>query len=221
MDKYLKQKIAPSSVDPLQERIDFEQKLRQLKSAPVEMNSDLAQKVAKDLPVEHINTAPATKVKSSHLAMADIEAKIAERRAMADMARGKAPVQAAEEVLDYSQFKKAPKQMVENVYDAGAAKKEYEAMKKTAKSAGRLGKGALAAIGPIGAIGGALLAGSADEALANAVIPGGIEGLGAGSDQMLSPEELANVERTRELSAGEPMNQARLRAIQEMIKGRR
>jgi hypothetical protein len=74
------------------------------------------------------------------------------------------------------------------------------------------------AIGPVTAIGGALAAGSASDALADTVVPGGVESLGEGSDQVLNPEQQQSVEASRQLSAGEPMNQARFQALQKMVK---
>jgi hypothetical protein len=71
--------------------------------------------------------------------------------------------------------------------------------------------------GIVSAGAGAALAGSASDALADTVIPGGVESVGEGSDKMLTPEQEQSVEASRELSSGQPMNQARLRALQRML----
>lgn len=187
-------KVTPE--ERLQKQLDFEQKIKQLKNAPVEMVGDLSQPGVKDLAVDKIDKIQSAPLKKADDAMAQIAAK------------------------------RAASAVPENVYDAGDMKRQYlEKMRaekrgglaKTlagkAKGLGKLG----VALGPIGSIAGALMAGSADEALANTVIPGGIEGLGQGSDQMLSPEQEQSVEASRELSAGQPMNQARFQALQKMV----
>jgi hypothetical protein len=188
-------KITPE--ERLQKQLDFEQKMKQLKNAPVEMSGELSSKMTKDLPVEHIDKLQSAPLKKADDAMAQIAAKRA------------AKVPAAE-----------------YVYDAGKEKADYIAKMRAEKRGGlaktmagaKKGLGKLGmTLGPIGAIGGALMAGSADEALANAVVPGGIEGLGQGSDQMLTPEQEQSVEASRELTGGEPMNQARFRALQKMV----
>lgn len=78
--------------------------------------------------------------------------------------------------------------------------------------------GVFRAVGPVAAIGGALAAGSASDALADTVIPGGVESVGEGSDQVLNPDQQQSVDASRQLSAGEPMNQARFQALQKMVK---
>jgi hypothetical protein len=78
--------------------------------------------------------------------------------------------------------------------------------------------GKFRAIGPVAAIGGALAAGSASDALADTVVPGGVESLGEGSDQVLTPEQQQSVEASRQLTEGQPMNQQRFQALQRMLK---
>lgn len=190
-------KITPE--ERLQKQLDFEQKMKQLKNAPVEMVGDLSQPGVKDLAVDKIDKLQSAPLKKADDAMAQIAAK------------------------------RAASAVPENIYDAGDMKRQYLEKMRAEKRGGlakslagaKKGLGKLGmALGPIGAIGGALMAGSADEALANTVIPGGIEGLGQGSDQMLSPEQEQSVEASRELTAGQPMNQARMIALQRMIGGK-
>lgn len=65
---------------------------------------------------------------------------------------------------------------------------------------------------------GAALAGSASDALADTIVPGGVESAGEGSDVTgLSPEQQQSVDASRELTGGAPLNQARLRALQKML----
>lgn len=78
--------------------------------------------------------------------------------------------------------------------------------------------GVFRAVGPVAMVGGALAAGSASDALADTLVPGGVESVGEGSDQVLNPEQQQSVDASRQLSAGEPMNQARFQAIQKMVK---
>lgn len=201
MEKYLKQKIIPKEVDRVAEEMDFREALNQLKKAPVEMNSDLRQSVAKDLPVEKIDKLQAAPIKSPQ----ETINKLAELRA-------KKQVSPVENVINYNDFKKPSVQnLPEKIYDAGAAKREYEAMKKASSRAKSLGK-----LGLIGGLVGAGLAGSADEALANAVIPGGLEGAGAGSDQAMA-DETSQLEMMAQ-SATDP--QVRKQALLELLKNR-
>lgn len=72
--------------------------------------------------------------------------------------------------------------------------------------------------GAVGAGVGAALAGSASDALAEAVVPGGVDSVGEGSDEVLDPEQQQSVEASRELTGGAPLNQARLRALQRMLR---
>ena len=195
--------------------IDFREKLKALKNAPVEMNSDLAEEVVKDLPVERINTKPVQKIDTGG-AMGATMAKIAERRAARAQGQGRSTTSSTPgDTIDYSKFKKA-KDTTESVYDAGAAKKEYMTKLKAEKRgslAKALTKGKLGmAMGPIGALAGAALAGSADEALANAVIPGGIEGLGQGSD-MAMEDDTAQVQMAAEAATDHNL---RRMALQEL-----
>ena len=82
----------------------------------------------------------------------------------------------------------------------------------------KAGKFAAKAALPVGALGlGAALSDSAGDAIADILVPGGVESAGAGSDSVLSPEQQRSVEASRELSSGEPMNQARLIALQKML----
>lgn len=71
--------------------------------------------------------------------------------------------------------------------------------------------------GPAATAAGALLAGSPVDAMAEA-IPGGVENVGEGSDQVLTPEQERSVESSRELTGGANLNQARLQALQKMLR---
>lgn len=182
-------KITPE--ERLQKEIDFQQKMKQLKNAPVEMSGELSEKMTRDLPVEKIDKLQMAPVQKADDAMAQIAAKRA--------AKGN---------------------LEEYVYDAAKEKAEYFAKQKAEKRAGMAGvmagaKRAAAGLGKLGgskalaALGGPLVL-AAQEAMAS-------EDVGLGSDQMLSPEQQQSVDASRELSAGEPMNQARLRALQRMV----
>jgi hypothetical protein len=70
--------------------------------------------------------------------------------------------------------------------------------------------------GAIG-VGGALLAGSADEALADVIIPGGVESLGKGSNKLLTEEQERDVDLVRKTSKDDKLNTARLKALQRML----
>lgn len=71
--------------------------------------------------------------------------------------------------------------------------------------------------GPAATAAGALLAGSPVDAMAEA-IPGGVENVGEGSDRVLTPEQNQSVEASRELTGGANLNQARLQALQKMLR---
>jgi hypothetical protein len=73
-------------------------------------------------------------------------------------------------------------------------------------------------IAPVVGATGALMAGSASDALADVAVPGGVEAVGQGSDQVLNPEQQQSVEASRQLSSGEPMNQQRFQALQKMLR---
>jgi hypothetical protein len=171
--------------------LDFRQKIKQLDQSPVDMVGDFSEKVVKDLPVERIDTRQSAPLKKADDAMAEIAAR------------------------------RAAKPVAENVYDAAEVKRQYidkikaekrsglaKALSGASKNTGKLGM----ALGPIGAIAGAALAGSADEALANAVIPGGIEGAGAGSDRPME-DDTAQVQMMAD-SATDP--NIRRAALQEL-----
>lgn len=168
MDKYLKQKIVRALADPADKRVGFLEGRNELIKSPVKMNSDFADDVVKDLSVDKIKTE-FTPIKNA----AEAQAEIAKKQALTALNKGKQPV---EDVLDYSQWLKKPKatNLPEKTINYNDIRKDYAAMKKAGKGVGKLGvMGGLLAAG---------LAGTADEAFANAVIPGGLEGAGAGSD---------------------------------------
>jgi hypothetical protein len=185
-------KITPE--ERLQKQLDFEERVKRLKNAPVEMTGELSQKMTKDLPVERIDTLQAAPLKKADDAMAQIAAK----RAAKDSAG-------------------------EYVYDAAKQKAEYYAKQKAEKRAGLAGAmaGAKRASLGLGKLGGskalAALAGPAGLALSAAQDAMASEDVGLGSDQMLTPEQEQSVEASRELTAGQPMNQARLLALQKMV----
>lgn len=180
--------------------LEFKRKLSQLDKTPVEMVGDLSEKKIKDLPVEKIDTKQLQQVKGSE-ALADTFSKIAKRRASRAVGQGRTQSSGIPgDTLDYTKLKQEFKAKEKAERDSRFAK----ALKKT----GKLG----AAIGPIGALAGAALAGSVDEALANAVIPGGIEGVGAGSDRPME-DDTAQVKMLSE-SATDP--NLRRAALQEL-----
>jgi hypothetical protein len=194
----MKPKLTPEELR--QKQIDFMEKVKQLDKSPVQMNSNLGQEVVKDLPVEKIDTNQFQKVRSSD-AMAETMAKVAERRAARAAGQGRS----------------ASSSIPGNALDYGQLRKEY-AQKAKSEKAGKLakafaGKGKLGmAMGPIGALAGAALAGSADEAFANAVIPGGLEGVGAGSDMPME-DDTAQVEMAAQAATDPNM---RRMALQEL-----
>lgn len=185
-------KITPE--ERLQKQLDFEERIKRLKNAPVEMAGDLSEKVTKDLPVERIDTLQSAPLKKADDAMAQIAAKRA----------------AKENAGEY-------------VYDAAKEKAEYYAKQKAEKRAGLAGvmAGAKRASLGLGKLGGskalAALAGPAGLALSAAQDAMASEDVGLGSDQMLTPEQEQSVEASRQLTGGESMNQARFRALQKMV----
>lgn len=110
------------------------------------------------------------------------------------------PLQVYDEILGAKHHAKIPN-LREGSYGFGA-------LKSLLKS------GTFKGIAPVA---GALTAASASDALADTLVPGGVESVGQGSDQVLSPEQEQSVEASRQLSAGEPMNQARMQALQRMV----
>lgn len=215
MDKYLTQKIPVKSTDELQKSADFLEQLKQLKNSPVEMNSDLTQNIAKDLPVDRINTRQLTPVGDSLSKIADTHKKIIDHRIARAVAQGTPPVE--ESVLNYGDWLK-PKvpSAVETVYDAGAMKKEYQAMQKAAKTAGRFGKKGLAAIGPIGAGIGAVLAGSAEDALAG-FVPGGVDSAGEGSDLPVE-DDTAQIKMLAETATDPNVRRQAIQALRTSLR---
>jgi hypothetical protein len=65
-----------------------------------------------------------------------------------------------------------------------------------------------------------ILGGAAGLAASAAAEAFDAESAGEGSDQVFSPEQKQSVEASRQLSAGEPMNQQRFQALQKMVRGR-
>ena len=164
MDKYLKQKIKRKPVDPIERRINLMEGIKQLDRSPVPMNSDFSEKVVKDLPVDRIKSE-SIPVKSLN----EFQAEVAKRQALDAL---KQP----DNVLDYSDWLKKPKaaDLPEKTINYNDIRKDYNKMK-------RAGTG-LKKLGMIGGLVGAGLAGSASDAMADVLVPGGVEGAGAGSD---------------------------------------
>jgi hypothetical protein len=164
MDKYLKQKIKRKPVDPLERHMNLMEGIKQLDRSPVPMNSDLAERVVKDLPVDRIKSE-SVPVKSLN----EFQAEVAKRQALDAL---KQP----DNVLDYSDWLKKPKaaDLPEKTINYNDIRKDYNKMKKAGKGLGKLGM--------IGGLVGAGLAGSASDAMADVLVPGGVEGAGAGSD---------------------------------------
>ena len=190
-----------SADDLLKKRLDFLENLKQLKKSPVEMKSDLSQKVAKDLPVDKIDKLQLQKVDSPN-AMADTFNKIAHHRAARASAQGRTTSSGIPgEVLDYKKLKQEFKDKAKLEKNSRFA----QALKKT----GKLGAAIVPGIG----VAGALMAGSADEALANTFVPGGIEGLGQGSDMPEYADDTGAVQAAAE-SAVDP--NIRRMALQEL-----
>jgi hypothetical protein len=66
--------------------------------------------------------------------------------------------------------------------------------------------------------GAAAMAGSASDALADVVVPGGVEGVGEGSDKSLSDTQDRDLELTRDISKNnDTLTQTRLKALQRML----
>lgn len=146
MDKYLKQKIPTLDLEEkAQKQADFVEKLKQLKNAPVEMNSNLGQKVVKDLPVDRINTiGEPIKLKDSAEMMANQIISTADRNA----ARQKA-VESAADVLDYNKLRKESADMnARKVYGkASGVDLDYNQLRKSMKSGGKKVLGAIPLLG--------------------------------------------------------------------------
>lgn len=106
-----------SAIDYLEKERAFNKGLQDLKSAPVEMNSDLGQKIVKDLPADKINTNQVQKIKSGADFMAEQTIRQAERDAKR-AALGK--VVDAGNTLDYGAFRKAGKKFMGAVPLLGA-----------------------------------------------------------------------------------------------------
>jgi hypothetical protein len=184
----------------IKRQLEFMQRLNELRNSPVEMDRSLADAMAKDLPVEHIDTRQIEKVKGPE-GMAETFTRIAERRAARAVGQGRSQSSGIPgEVLDYNQLRKE--------YKAKQKQDRNSQLAKAFKKSGKLG----AAIVPGLGVAGALMAGSADEALANAVVPGGIEGVGEGSDQPMQ-DDTAQVKTYAE-SATDP--NLRRMALQEL-----
>jgi hypothetical protein len=191
-------KITPE--ERLQKQLDFEEKMKLLKNAPVEMNSDLSEKIIKDLPVERIDSKSSIPVNTGE-SIAKTFGKIAERRAARAVGQGRTQSSGIPgDVLDYNQLRKEYK-----------LKQQQEKNSRLAKALKKSGKVAATLVPGLG-VAGALMAGSADEALANAVIPGGIEGVGAGSDLPME-DDTAQIQTYAE-SATDP--NLRRMALQEL-----
>lgn len=69
---------------------------------------------------------------------------------------------------------------------------------------------------PATMLGAGLLSDSAGDAIMDTLVPGGVESAGANSDAY-SPQEEFDRARTKELVQGEPMNKARMLALQKLI----
>lgn len=215
MDKYLPQKAIPVDLDEkAREQADFIEKMKRLKNAPVEMNSDLAQKVAKDLPVDKIDTRQSVKITS-------------------------APDFAAQKIINEanSAARKTGEVVVpDNSYDAGAMKKEYEQMKRAESdkkiygtkapvdldynSFRKTGLRKLAAAVPLLGTGLAGLAAinspDASAGVMDAIIPGGLESTGPlqGSfEQRLESGQLTEQDKLKLRQ-----EQSRIKALQSLGK---
>jgi hypothetical protein len=116
------------------------------------------------------------------------------------------PLQVYDEIVGAKHHAKIPN-LREGSYGFGA-------LKSLLKS------GTFKGVGPIAATAGAVTAASASDALADTLVPGGVESVGQGSDKVLSPEQEQSVEASRQLSSGSPMNEQRLRALQKMVQGK-
>lgn len=153
-------KVTPE--ERLQKQLDFEQKVKQLKNAPVEMVGDLSQPGVKDLAVDKIDKLQAAPVKKAD----DVMAQIAAKRAAKESAG-------------------------EYVYDAGKEKAAYYAKQKAEKRAGIAGglSAAKRAASGLGKMGGskalAALAGPAGLALSAAQDAMASDDVGAGSDLIM------------------------------------
>jgi hypothetical protein len=182
---------------------EFRRKLQELKNAPISKGVNFSDYEVKDLPSNFIDNNKAIPIQNAEVNKAKIEALRQEtnkKRLLAGMG------------VDTTM-------LPEKEYDAGEMKRQYnikkrlelaEDIKKRGKVP-KIGKIA-AAIGPIGALAGAALAGSADEALANAVIPGGLEGVGEGSDMPMQDD--TQQIKTYSESASDP--NLRRMALQEL-----
>jgi hypothetical protein len=161
--------------EKLRKAADFQRLIKELENSPVEMNSNLSQEVKKDLPATVIKTKEVTPVES---------ARIAQIKRDTEMQRRKSLQTIGEE--DYS---KTVIPTPEKVYDAGEMKRQYELKKKEELAKALKNRGKMPKLGKLAAtvvpglgVAGALMAGSASDAMADAVIPGGVESLGEGSD---------------------------------------
>lgn len=94
--------------------------------------------------------------------------------------------------------------------DEIANPKVYKA-KQFAKTAGKLAL-------PAAVAGSALMSDSASDAIADLVIPGGVESVGLGSDEPLTRPQRRAVEATSELSDDAPMTRERYQALQRMLE---
>lgn len=94
--------------------------------------------------------------------------------------------------------------------DEIANPKMYKA-KQFAKTAGKLAL-------PAAIAGSALMSDSASDAVADMLIPGGVESVGAGSDEPLDRQQRRAVEATSELSQDAPMTRERYQALQRMLE---
>jgi hypothetical protein len=65
--------------------------------------------------------------------------------------------------------------------------------------------------------GAAAMAGSASDALADVVVPGGVEGVGEGSDKLLSDSQERDVELSRDTTKDDKLTTSRLKALQRML----
>lgn len=79
------------------------------------------------------------------------------------------------------------------------------------------GKFAAKAAIPTAILGAGLLSDSAGDAIMDTIIPGGVESAGASSDQF-SPQEELDRQLTKEISQDQPLNSARLRALQKLVQ---
>lgn len=201
MSDYLKQKAIGR--DLVQDRINkeeqFQRDLKRLQQAPVEKVDDFQKPMMKDLKPDRINTVgEAVPVKNAFVAQAEIEAK---RQAAKELAgRG------AEEVLDYSQFRK-----------------EFAQKAKQSKAADVLKKKFMGAIPLAGTAYGLM---SGDPAMAADEAAGDVPFVGQ-AYEAIKPTDSGNIEEERQMIAERnaradydqsPAHLARLRALQGMIK---